>query len=100
MGKDPTLPTSLTIHFQAPTEAVVKQIEEALDSPEILALAEDPRLTSDGRVSEKELAQTLNWIPKGRLGSSARGIADFLEKLGGSDLIYQIESGRFAPSSR
>jgi len=95
--KDSTLPTSLTINFQAPDEAVVKQIETALRSPKMQAVAEDPRLTSNGKSSEKGISGTLNWVPKGGLETSARGIAGFLEKMGCSGFEFRIESGRLAP---
>ena len=98
--KDPTLPTSLTIRCRAPNEDVVQRIQGALNSPDMKALAEDPRLTSQSKPSEKDVSVTLNWIPKGRFEKGARAIAGFLEKMGCRKFVLQIESGRPAPLSK
>ena len=98
--KDPTLPTSLTIHFQAPNERVIQQIEGTLKSPEMKAIAEDPRLTTNGKESKEGVSLTLNWIPKGRFEKSAGAIVGFLKKLDCGKFVVQIESGRLAPLTR
>ena len=97
--KDSTLPTSLTIRCQAPSQDVVQQIEAALDSPEMAAVAKDPQLSSNCKGSEKGVSVTVNWVPKGRFEQSARAIAGHLEKLGCDELVFQLESGRPAPLS-
>jgi PhoPQ-activated pathogenicity-related protein len=98
--KDSTLPTSLTIRCQAPNEDVVQQIQATLDSPEMKALAEDPRLSSNSKASEKGVFVALNWIPKGRFEESVRAIAAHLKELGCDKFVFQIESGRLAPLSK
>jgi len=95
--KDPTLPTSLTILFRAPNEEVVQEISDALSSPEMQAVAEDPRLTNGGVLSGEGVAVTLNWVPKGRFEKGARAIIGFLESVGCGEFALQIESGRHVP---
>ncbi len=95
--KDPTLPTSLTIHFLAPNEDVLQEIRSALDSPDMKAIAEDPQLTNGGVASAEGVTATLNWIPKGRFEKGARAIFGSLEKMGCGNFSLQIESGRPVP---
>ncbi len=98
--KDPTLPTSLTLRCQAPNHDVVQQIRATLASPEMKALADDPKLSSDGEASGNAVMITLNWIPKGRFEEGAGAVAAFMKKLGCSDFMFRIESGRLTPSSK
>ena len=98
--KDPTLPTSLTLRCEVPSRDVVLRIREALESPKMKALAEDPLLSSNGTTSKGGVSVTLNWIPKGGFEEGASAIAGFLKNLGCSNFVFQLESGRLAPSSK
>ena len=90
--KDPTLPTSLTLRCSVPSEEAITQIKAALSTPQMQAIGEDPRLTTDGE--GESLTLTLNWVPKGRFEDGARAIAGYLGTLGCDDFAFQMESGR------
>ncbi len=91
-NKNQALPTSLTLRCQVPSEEVIEQIRALLKSPQMQALSEDPRLSTD-REGEK-ITLTLNWIPKGRFEKDALAIAGSLKQLGCGAFQFQIESGR------
>jgi PhoPQ-activated pathogenicity-related protein len=97
--KDPALPTSLTIHCEAPGADAVQRVNGTLRSPELRAITEDPRLYTNGNAAGNGVHLTLNWIPRGRFETSARGVADTLEKNGCRKLVLQLESGRYSPPS-
>ncbi|MEZ6068944.1 MAG: PhoPQ-activated pathogenicity-related family protein [Pirellulales bacterium] len=90
--KNPTLPTSLTLHCKVPSNEVVEQIKQALDSPQMQAIGDDPRLTTSGEGDN--LTVTLNWVPKGAFEDGARAIAGYLGTLGCDNFSFQMESGR------
>jgi PhoPQ-activated pathogenicity-related protein len=92
--KDPALPTSLTVNFQAPNEGVIQQIKATLDSSAMKTIADDPRLSANGETPEQGVSLTLNWIPKGRFEQSARAIVGALKKMGCGKFVIQLESGR------
>ena len=96
---NPASYTSLTVRCRVPNPSVVKQIRAALASPEMKAIAEDPRLAVDDK-SKKGVVVSINWVPKGEFDAGARAIADHLKKLGCDGLIYQLESGRPFADSR
>jgi PhoPQ-activated pathogenicity-related protein len=90
--KDPTLPTSLTVKCRAASEADAAKIKAAMMSDEIKAVADDPRLVAEAAGQGVDI--TINWVPTVRFEESAGPIVGFLEKLGCTDLTFQIESGR------
>jgi len=96
--KDPTLPTSLTLRFLAPNEAIVMLIRAALDSPEMKSVGKDPQLTTHGKATDEGISLVLNWIPKGPFEKGAVGIAGYLKTMGCSNFAFQIESGRLDPA--
>ena len=98
--KDPTLPTSLTLRFTAPNEAIVQFIKGALQSSEMQEISEDPQLTTSGELSDGGISVVLNWIPKGPFEKGAVGISGYLKKIGCSNFVFQIESGRLTPAKK
>jgi len=92
--KDQTLPSSLTVKCKVPTQAIVDHIGVALYSPQMKAIGEDPRMKVVQNGSEESSLVSINWVPKGEWDDGARSIASYLEQIGCSDFIYQIESGR------